>query len=47
MIEKIEVKQESRDKYLLIVYLEGTDITHGIYLTKKELYLFYTKVRGF
>lgn len=47
MIEKIEIEKESKDKYLLIVYLENTDITHGIYLTKKELYLFYTKVRGF
>ena len=45
MIESTELKKINNNKYLLILNFENTDITEGIYLTRKELYLFYTKIR--
>ena len=43
MITNIKIEKKTNNKYLIIFYTDN--ISHGIYLTKKELYLLYSDLR--
>jgi len=45
MIESIDIEKVGKNRFLVVISLKNSDVTSGIYLTKGELYLFYTKIR--
>lgn len=45
MIDNIKIEKINNNKYLMVIYLEDSSVTSGVYLSKQELYSFYTKIR--